>query len=132
VPEGKSIWVLPDYAAYPLMFHAPRAVYAWQLPWPPRADFARLDPVNFQGLQAPDYLVAFGPALGEMARTLQSWNRPDVRYQPVATLDVFWKDTYRPELMWRTFAPITGFDPKTQAIYIFERVSPTPNPLNPP
>jgi hypothetical protein len=124
VPEGKSIWVLPGYAAYPLMFHAPRAVYAWQLAWPPRFDFAQLAPINFQGRQAPDYLVAFGPALSEMERTLQSWNRPDVQYKPVATIDVFWKDAYRPELMWRTFAPITGYDQKTQAIHVFKRVSP--------
>jgi len=36
VPEGSSIWVVPDSMVYPLMYHAPQCVYAWQLPSPPR------------------------------------------------------------------------------------------------
>jgi hypothetical protein len=124
VPEGCSIWVLPDYATYPLMFHAPRALYAWQLDWPPRADFAGLPLIHFKGQIPPDYLIAFGPSLNQMAQAIQSLNRPDVSYKEVATIDVFWKDLYRPELFWRTFAPIKNFDPGTQAIYIFQRTRP--------
>ena len=124
VPDGESVWVLPDYSTYPLMFHAPRALYAWQLDWPPRADFAQLPAIHFKGQVPPDFLVAFGPYAGQMVQALQSWNRPDVRYQQVATLPVFWHDMYRPELFWRSFTPITGFDPNSQAIYIFKRTSP--------
>lgn len=124
VPEGESVWVLPDYSAYPLMFRAPRAVYAWQLDWPPRPDFAQLPAIHFKGQQPPDYLVAFGPFLGQMEQAMQAWDRPDVHYDNVATLPVFWKDLYRPELFWRTFTPVPGFDPNSQAVYIFKRTNP--------
>jgi hypothetical protein len=124
VPEGDSVWVLPDYATYPLMFQAPRALYAWQLSWPPRPDFADLPRIHFLGQEPPDYLVAFGPGLNEMAQALQQWNRPDVHYEHLATIPTFWKDLYRPELFWHTFVPITTFDPDTQAIYIFRRTQP--------
>jgi hypothetical protein len=124
VPAGDSIWVLPDYAAYPLMFHAPRALYAWQFNWPPRPDFAGLPLIHFQGQEPPDYLIAFGPALEDMAHALQNWKHPGVSYDRVAMIDVFWKDLYRPELFWRSFEPITNFDPNSQAIYIFRRSKP--------
>ena len=35
VRDAETIWVLPNYATYPLMFHAPKALYAWQLTDPP-------------------------------------------------------------------------------------------------
>lgn len=124
VPDDASIWTVPDYTAYPLMFRAPRALYAWQLDWPPRSDFANMPKIHFKGQEPPDYLIAFGPALGQMAQALQSWGRPDVKYTQVATIDIFWKDLYRPELFWRTFSQVKGYDPKSQAIYIFKRTAP--------
>ena len=124
VPEGGSIWVQPDYATYPLMFRAPRALYAWQLTWPPRPDFTALPKIHFMGQEAPDYLIAFGPNLAVMEQALKSWNRPDVSYMHEATIAIFWKDLYRPELFWRTFKPVTGYDPNSQAIYIFKRNAP--------
>jgi hypothetical protein len=124
VPAGDSIWVMPDYATYPLMFHAPGALYAWQLEWPPRPDFAKLPRIHFIGQEPPDYLIAFGPSLPGMAQAIRNLNRPDVSYKQVATINVFWKDLYRPELIWRTFQPISNFDPKTQAVYVFQRVGP--------
>ncbi len=124
VPEGKSIWVLPDYAVYPLMFHAPRALYAWQLDWPPRKDFASLPRIHFMKQEPPDYLIAFGPFLGEMAQTLAGWNQPGIGYTRIATIDIFWKDLYRPELFWRRFEAVKGYDPNTQAIYIYQRTGP--------
>ena len=124
VPDGDSIWVMPDYATYPLMFHAPRALYAWQLNWPPREDFAKLPLIHFIGQEPPDYLIAFGPNLSVMEQALKSWNRPDVSYAHEATIDIFWKDLYRPELFWRSFEPVTGYDPNSQAIYVFKRTAP--------
>ncbi len=124
VPEGSSIWVEPDYMTYPLMFYAPRALYAWQLSWPPRPDFAGLPPIHFMGQEPPDYLVAFGPSAGLMAQTIGKMNRPDIGYQRVATIDTCWRDMYRPELFLRTFTPVIGYDPRTLAIYIFQRTKP--------
>jgi hypothetical protein len=127
VPDGKSVWVLPYYAAYPLMFHAPRALYAWQLSWPPPPGLAGLPRIHFIGQEPPDYVIAFGPSLDLLARFLQQWNRPDVHYQPVQTLNVYWHDGYRPELYWRTFESITDFNPDTEAVYIFKRVAAPPS-----
>ena len=121
VAERASVWVVPDYAAYPLMYHAPNPTYAWQLTWPPvKEEFKQLAPIHFIGQVPPEYIVAFGPAT-ELARdSIASWNRPELQYALVATIDFFWKDQHRPELFWRTFQPITQYDRKTEAIYIFE------------
>jgi len=127
VPEGKSVAVLPYYAVYPLMFHAPRALYAWQLSWPPPPGLAALPRIHFIGQEPPDYIIAFGPSLGILNKFLRDWRRPDVRYQPVKTLDVYWQDGYRPELYWRDFESKTDFNPATDAVYIFERVAPPPS-----
>lgn len=124
VPAGASIWVVPDYATYPLMFHAPQALYAWQLTWPPRPDFASLPLIHFKGQQPPDYLIAFGPGLDDLAQAKPDLDRLGATYQPVATIPVFWKDLYRPELFWHTFQPITNYDPNTRAVYIFQRIQP--------
>jgi len=124
VADGQSVWVLPDYSTYPLMFHAPRALYAWQLDWPPREDFQDMADIHFKGKQWPDYVVAFGPSLGEMMEVAYAQNRPVNDYVPVATIPVYWKDMYRPELFCRTFMPYTNFDPQLEAVYILKRVGP--------
>jgi hypothetical protein len=129
VRERESVWVAPDYMAYPLMFHAPQATYAWQLAVNNHdPQFAALPPIHFQGRVPPDYIIAFGPVVRQIAQMLQNWN--PVRYERVATLDCFWKDMYRPELFWRTFMPITHYNKQLEAIYIFKRIAPveTPSP----
>ena len=129
VPGGESVFVMPNYAVYPLMFQAPRAHYAWQFDWPPRADFADLPLIEFKGRQAPDYLVAFGPFLGDTLKDIRAMGRTDIDYAPAAMIPVFYKDMYRPELFWHAFAPVEGFDPNDQAVYIFKRTRP---PIVPP
>jgi hypothetical protein len=125
VPNGNSVWVLPDYMTYPLMFHAPNTVYAWQL----RADqkseqqFRNLPDIHFQGIIPPDYIVVFGPTVIQMRAMLEKWNSMGFRYEEVYRINTFWKDLYRPELFWRTFKPVTGFDPETQGIYIYKKIT---------
>jgi hypothetical protein len=49
----------------------------------------------------------------------------------VATINTYWRDSYRPELYWRNFEPNTSFDPNTEAVYIFKRkqtIAPTGTP----
>ncbi|MCX5789346.1 MAG: hypothetical protein NTX64_12685 [Elusimicrobia bacterium] len=123
VKEGESIWVLPDHMTYPLMFHAPQAVYAWQLARSQRSDpeFKDLPPIHFKGVQSPDYLVVFGPAVVTVRSLIRNWKAAGVSYQEVGRINAFWKDLYRPELFWRTFTPILNYDPETQAIYIFKK-----------
>jgi len=121
VPEQASVWVVPDYATYPLMYHAPKPTYAWQLTWPPaKEEFRQLAPVHFIGQVAPEYIVAFGPATKLAQDSIASWNRPEIQYGLATTIDFFWKDRHRPELFWRTFQPITAYDRNTEAIYIFQ------------
>jgi hypothetical protein len=118
VAEGRSVWVLPDHMTYPLMYHAPRAVYAWQFEEPVEPQFRGLDPIHYRGRVPPDYILAFGSVRGEVGPLHHpiDW----ARYRRVAVLDVFWRDVYRPELLARTFRPIADFDRDTEAIYIFE------------
>ena len=128
VAEGQSVWVLPNYAIYPLMFHAPRALYAWQLAWPPRPEFADLPQIHFEGQVPPDYLIAFGPFVGGVREAVSRLNRSDIVYQRAATIDVYWEYTRRPELFWHTFSPFTGYDHKRQVIVIFKKETRSPAP----
>ena len=123
VPARSSIWVLPDYACYPLMFHAPNAIYAWQLRPEQKQEeqFKNLPDIHFQGVVPPDFIVVFGPSVEQVRQLIGQWSMQGLRYQEVARLMTFWKDLYRPELFWRTFKPIEKFDPNTEAIYIFQR-----------
>jgi hypothetical protein len=122
---GQSIWVVPDYMTYPLMFHAPHAVYAWQLRLEQKKEeqFKNLPDIHFKGLVPPDYIVVFGPSVEQIRQLISQWSMQGLRYQEVTRLMTFWKDLYRPELFWRTFKPIEKFDPNTEAIYIFQRQS---------
>jgi hypothetical protein len=121
VREKESVWVVPDFATYPLMFHAPAPIYAWQLTWPPaREEFKALAPIHFIGREAPTYIIGFGPATALARESMATWNRPEIQYAPVATLDYFWREMHRPELFWRIFRPITNYDRNAEAIYIFK------------
>lgn len=124
VAPAQTLFTWPDWTTYPLMFHAPRAVYAWQLTWPPSPQFSGLPPIHFQGQEAPDYLIAFGPYLKELVEAIRKWNRPDVHYAQVATIDTFWYVVNRPELFNHVFNSITNFDTNTEAIYVFKRTVP--------
>ncbi len=121
VRPGESIWVSPDYMTYPLMFHAPKAVYAWQLAWPPPQQFRGLPMIHFQGQEPPDYLIAFGPVVGQVVQSINGWKKPGLKYEHVETIDTYWKDLYRPELFWRSFKSVTNYQKNAEAIYIFKR-----------
>lgn len=126
VSRDSTIWVLPDYMTYPLMYHASNAVYAWQLNPEQKNEpqFKDLPDIHFKGLELPDYIIVFGPMVTQIRAILQQWKQQGTDYQEIYRINTFWKDLYRPELFWRTFKPIMGFDPETQAIYIYKRVSP--------
>jgi hypothetical protein len=122
VPANDSVWVTPYYAAYPLMFAAPRALYAWQLDWPPRPDFAGLPAIQFTGRVAPDFIVAFGPAQQEIGAVARGAHLPDFHYERVTTIPVYWQEMYRPELYWRRFESTTAFDPDREGVFVFRKV----------
>jgi len=124
VRNGETIWVVPEYMMYPLMFSAPHAIYAWQLDNPPREQFKNLPPIHFKGVVPPDYLIAFGPVSTQLRALMKTWRKQGLVYTEAANLHVFWKDLYRPELFWRSFTPIKDFNPQSDGIFIFHRIKP--------
>lgn len=121
VVYGQSVWVEPDALQYPLMYHAPQAVYAWQLTYPPQGQFQSLPRINFIGDLAPDYIIEFGRR-DEVQQIIGMFQRDRrVTYSQVAALDVFWDELIRPEIFSHGFAPISQFDPATEGVYIWRR-----------
>jgi len=126
VGKMESVWVVPEYMAYPLMFHNPDPIYAWQLEYPAKPQFKNLSAINFQGIIPPDYIIAFGPMVQQIPPLLNQWSGQGIRYVRIATLDHFWKDLYRPELLWRSSVALTDYDKELEAIYVFRRLDPPP------
>ncbi len=124
VAEGESIWVLPEYAVSSLIFHAPKAVYAWQLSDLPQEQFRGLPDIHFKNRVPPDYIIAFGPVVSPLRAELGRWQAKGWRYAHAATLGIYWDQTTRPELLWHSFRPVTRFSSETEAIYIFRRAAP--------
>jgi len=119
---GASVLVIPEFMMYPLMFHAPNLVYAWQIADAQDPQFTALDPIHFQGRVPPDYVIAFGPIRPAIEQAMTKWRASGVRYDRVAELPVFWKDVYRPEVFWRTFSSIVQFDESVEGIFIYARI----------
>lgn len=118
IPAESTVLVFPEYMMYPLMFHAPQAVYAWQLENGFEPQFANLDDIHFRGRRAPDYLIVFGPDSSDVRFHLQTLFQGRISYQEVTRINTFWKDLYRPEIFWRTFSSIRISEP-SQGIVIF-------------
>lgn len=123
IESKESIWVLPDYMTYPLMFHAPKAVYAWQLNPNQRKEsqFSELSPIHFKSLELPDYIIVFGPMVVPVREMLKEWKKQGANFNQISNLDVFWKDLYRPELFWRSFSSAKKTDDLTQGVYVFKK-----------
>jgi hypothetical protein len=135
VPAGQSVYISPAWMACPLMFYAPKAIYAWQLLDPPKPDYVGMPDIFFEYRLPPDFLIGCGPWTSETKQIQDKLLARNIRYEEVGTIDVYWKDMYRPERIWRSFVTIK---PKPgEKIYIFRRVlaapinsqSPTAAPL---
>ncbi len=124
VPPEASVWALPNYAAYPLMFHAPHAIYAWQVEDPPKNPELRdLPPIHYLGRIPPDYIVALGPTIVSLRQILAAWQSQGLQYRPVGQILFPGHDAHRPELFWRTFRQPQSLDPEQDGIYFFQRVN---------
>jgi hypothetical protein len=106
VPARSTVYVCPDLCVSPLMWDAPQPTYVWQLSDPPKPDYANLPAIYFKGRIAPDYLIAFGPYLSEIKHWQSHFATLGVRYEPVATIPVYSREMFRPELIWRSFTTI--------------------------
>jgi hypothetical protein len=126
VVPGQSIFVAPNYPTYPLMYHAPEFIYAWQFRPPLDPQFAGLDPIHHFGRIPPDYVVAFGSegqtAWKEVAPPGGS------RYHEVARLEFFWRQLQRPELIWHTFRGHENFDRDEDSIFIYRKAAAARSP----
>jgi hypothetical protein len=121
VPIGGSVYISPEWMASPLMFYAPKAVYAWQLTDPPKPPYVDLPDIFFKNRVAPDYMIACGPYTKEIGEIQTQLATRHIHYEQVDTLHVYYKDMYRPERIWRSFVTI---HPKPgDEIYIFRRVA---------
>lgn len=128
VAPMQSIWVLPEYMTYPLMFAAPKPVYAWQFDKELPPAFKNLPPIHLKNREMPQYIIMFAPGPHQVAQVApgMSININNQRYDVQATLPVFGQDTYRPELFWHRFTGV----PMTQelinsgcAVYVFHQVT---------
>jgi hypothetical protein len=104
VPPGSLVAVAPTFARYPLMFHAPGAVYGWQLrPDTAEQRFAGVDPRQVRGAAVPDYLICFGPGFQLLTTDLSQYLPAGLAYTPAIAIDRYPVDQYRPEIYLRRF-----------------------------
>jgi hypothetical protein len=120
IKEKQSVVVLPSYATYPLMYHAPLPLYAWQLKRK-TPQFRSLPDIHFYGLTPSQFIIAFGPFQHEAKRLLRNLKAKGIDYERVEVLEIYWYDLIRPELFWHTFYEIKNYSAEDQAIYIFQR-----------
>jgi len=119
----ETVYVLPEFAMYPLMFHASRQVYAWQLSPEKRREYPMLPVANFKGAIAPDIVVVFGGYYdGDADDRVNAAMGSKYKYKMVASLDVFGRDATRPELFWHSFVTTPVINPKSDGTYVFRRV----------
>ena len=118
VVEGNTVCVLPQWRVFPLMYHAPKPVYAWQFDGP-APEIGPLNRIHYWGWSEPDYVIGFGPYGADVPRWLRSADG-SFPFSLVARIDVYWEDLYRPEFFWRSFTPITKFDRELEAVFIYE------------
>jgi hypothetical protein len=122
IPENATLWVVPDHMRYPMMYHAPGPLYVWQLKDPPPVQFTGVPAIHIRERVLPDYILAFGPSLSEVATTQEKLSKRGARYQGIAAIDHYWRDVHRPELFWHSFKPISEFDRREKAIYVLRRI----------
>lgn len=121
VPPLSSVYVASDMCVGPVMWAAPQPTYVWQLSDPPKPDYAQLPAFYLKGRVPPDFMIAFGPALEEIKDWQQKLQQRDVHYERVATIPVYYKEMFRPEIIWRSF---TTIEPKSgEEVFIFRRVT---------
>lgn len=126
VEPGQTVVVWPDFRTYPLMFHAPQAVYGWQLHDPPDAQFEALPDVHVRGRTRPDFLIVFGPMIREIERDLRAWRDRGWHFEVRTALHAYYREPNRPELFLHRFRPIDDYDPLTEMVYVLAATAAAP------
>jgi hypothetical protein len=120
IKQKESILVMPGFATYPLMYHASKAMYAWQLK-EETGQFIGLDDNHFMNRIPPEYIIVFGPPIKRINRLFKKLEERDIHYLQVERLNLYWYDLIRPELYWHSFDEIQSFSSSSEAIYIFKQ-----------
>lgn len=121
IKPNETIWVVPTYMNYPLIFHAPHPTYAWQI-LEKKGQFENLPDIHFFNRIPPDYIIAFGPIIKPTEKKMHELEGRNIYYKEIALIDTFWYDLIRAEMFWHSFDEITDYSRKTQAIRIFKRI----------
>ncbi|MCK5180521.1 MAG: hypothetical protein KAR32_13405, partial [Candidatus Omnitrophica bacterium] len=121
--KGKdTVWVMPTFATYPLMYHAPKVMYAWQLYENQKSgQFEELPDIHFMEKVPPEYVIAFGPQVGLVWQAFKRLKQRGVHYTKIEQIDRYWYDLTRPELIWHSFYEVKDYSRETEAIYIYKR-----------
>jgi 4-amino-4-deoxy-L-arabinose transferase-like glycosyltransferase len=77
----------------------------------------------------PDWLILFGNNTPGAKTALDYFSRPHsengrpvaYRYNPTRTLNVYYGDDSRPEILWHRFGPRRPIDPKTEGVLVFHK-----------
>jgi len=125
VPTGASVAMIPTDWTAPSIVAVPRLRYGWQFdPGTNVGPYAELPEVMFAGLAPVDVLVVFG--LNDTAEKVREGLLPalaaerGLRYELAATLDVYYDDRTRPELIWHWFRD-QPYDKSKHSVYVYRR-----------
>lgn len=129
--QDETVFVSPDFNTYPIMFYVGDKVrfncVLTRKTALPKDKLRALKTPLYINDGHPDWLVLCGQA---GARDLvKFFSKPYVdqgrtvtpHYRLAATLNVFWQDRSRPELLLHSFGPVQGFLPSTHGVLIFRK-----------
>jgi hypothetical protein len=119
--KGETAWTSPNFAAYPLMFHASKVTFAWQLSPSKRGVYPQLSNIHFYGVDAPDYLIGFAQGVFDVDRIASQAAARGIQYEKMSPLLVYGRDMTRPELFWRAFKTVPIVNAGQDAVYVYRR-----------
>jgi hypothetical protein len=121
VHAGQSVYVIPNYALYPIMFHAPAPTYAWQFPVHAKPDTPPLPAIQTIGNGAPDVVICEGAWMSNLSAFEAYEAKNGHHYVPAEQVLCSPWALQRPEIYWHGFRFVPSHGP-ADAIYIVRRI----------
>ncbi|MDA2924105.1 glycosyltransferase family 39 protein, partial [Acidobacteria bacterium AH-259-L09] len=125
IPRDKCIFLVPMHLNIIQMYYHPEHKFCGLVS--NQAPFARkhartLREDLFWENAIPDYFIVGGRPADQFSQFLAKLYG-EGGYELAAVLPIFWANLTRPEIPWRTFAPIPIADPFSQGVLVFQRTS---------
>lgn len=125
IPKDKCIFLVPMHLNIIQMYYHPEHKFCGLVS--NQAPFARkhartLREDLFWENAIPDYFIVGGRPADQFSQFLAK-SYGEGAYKLAAVLPIFWANLTRPEIPWRTFAPIRIVDPFSQGVLVFQRTS---------